>query len=373
MIALASLAVVASVLGLQGDSARLDKGLIDGLGVGDQGSVFYTLTVNSRPKRIDVGRARIVQVDDFSSMAVPIGSVVLRVGYSMELDPPPGRTSPEALLEIANRRLGDRDYEAALGYFEKIRQILPDDPLIERKLAETQSLLAGGEWRDQERKRLDYYRLAARSSLDEGDLRSAQSFVRKILRLQPDDEVGLEIQTRLRLLDRTARMIRVPDGQYWIGADLREARFYNQQPRWSATLGEFWIDRRPVGRRELTAPADPSPSDQPGPVAVGVSYAEADRYCRSRGKRLPTELEWEAAAYRSGFERAEGISEWTSSWYRPYPGNKYQEKEYGEDFRVVKGFSEEGEFDPRLRFYMTPGEKALDIGFRCAMDRSSIQ
>ncbi|HON00850.1 MAG TPA: hypothetical protein PLM33_11425, partial [Acidobacteriota bacterium] len=96
---------------------------------------------------------------------------------------------------------------------------------------------------------------------------------------------------------------------------------------------------------------------------LGYSYLEAEKYCRDRGKRLPTELELEAASTQSGFE-VSANAEWTASWYLPYPGNKVKEKEYGEKYRVIRGPT-----DLRLRTFMLPSERAVDTSFRCACDQ----
>lgn len=61
------------------------------------------------------------------------------------------------------------------------------------------------------------------------------------------------------------------------------------------------------------------------PLAQPVCHAswyEADAWCRWAGRRLPAEVEWEAAAHQGatrGFRWGD-VWEWTASTLRPYPG-----------------------------------------------------
>ncbi|MCG3199463.1 MAG: Hercynine oxygenase [bacterium] len=111
--------------------------------------------------------------------------------------------------------------------------------------------------------------------------------------------------------------------------------------RRGAALAEvqlWWVDGQP--RQKLEAPAwtpggsgppefaqaghwPPNPND---PV-VGVSYWEAEAYCRFVGGRLPTEAEWEKAAVWGPDFTAPRTFPWGESSTLPLPCNGYEASE----------------------------------------------
>ena len=202
----------------------------------------------------------------------------------------------------------------------------------------------------QELRNLSYYQTVARELFERGDLEGLRAYLEKISRIRPDDPVARDLAGKLEELqkketeEKTADMVLIPAGKYQIGLDLPEAKFYNQQPQFAATLESFSMDREPSS-------------------LSGVSFKEAVDYCRSLGKRLATELEWEVATQQTGSGSSPTMSEWTASWYQAYPGNVIWEEEYGKKFRVLRSRE-----NPLMRFYMAPGEGKLDVGFRCALD-----
>ncbi|MBL0213468.1 MAG: protein kinase [Myxococcales bacterium] len=104
-----------------------------------------------------------------------------------------------------------------------------------------------------------------------------------------------------------ADMLRIPAGEYALGEPA--GTHPDALAPTKLTLSELWIDRRELPLELLRSVLrDPKAGGLPGDAsdlpARNVTWAVAAAACKALGRRLPTELEWEAAALVAAEDRA---------------------------------------------------------------------
>ena len=167
-------------------------------------------------------------------------------------------------------------------------------------------------------------------------------------------------------------------------------------PATHVTLGELWLDPTEMTLADLReALSDPTagglPGDAPALPARNITYAQAEAACAAQGKRLPTELEWEAFALTTPQDGATAtmkqalvasthaecspaglcdmlgsVAEWTSTDFAGR-GAKGQKVVRGSTYAVSP---QRGGWEATIhaRSGQAPAQRDPEIGVRCEVD-----
>jgi len=224
-------------------------------------------------------------------------------------------------------------------------------------------------------------------------------------------------------------MVHVEGGEAAVGAPAGGFAYDNERPRHRVELAPFWIDRTPVANADFAAFVEETGAEPPDywrPDGAGwwvrtamgetveldprlpvihIDCGQAEAFARWAGKRLPTELEWEAAAAGAGSARANldqlafgcapagayadaasecgavqmlgDVWEWTASeftayrGFEPFPYREYSEVFFDSGYRILRGGSwatRRGVIRTSFRNWDLPERRQIFAGTRCARD-----
>ncbi len=201
----------------------------------------------------------------------------------------------------------------------------------------------------------------------------------------------------------TDNMILIPAGFFLMGSETGEP---NESPEHPIFLDSFYIDQFEVTN------ADFGSSGQSDLPVISVNWHQANDYCQSLGKQLPSEAQWEYAAsgpenftwpwgnefdvnksaasapniqpvgsYADGvspfgvYDMAGNVTEWVADTFNPTiftnsPARNPMNGQGGNDhiFRGGSYGNPDGSFYTTSRRYIKPSNFSdVDVGFRCAL------
>ncbi len=119
--------VSGTLLGVEDNLARVDKGLTAGIRPGDIAEIYYTAS----RRRVVVNRGEVVELDEFTALLEVEPEFMILPGYSADFEIPRNRISPLGIADLARSRLEARTTVRDLRAL--IDRLVPEDAFIEQE------------------------------------------------------------------------------------------------------------------------------------------------------------------------------------------------------------------------------------------------
>ncbi len=119
--------VSATLLSVEDNLARIDKGLTAGIRPGDIAEIYY---LASR-RRVVVNRGEVIELDEFTAVLEVEPEFMILPGYSADFEIPRNRISPLGIVDLARSRLEARTTVSDLRAL--IDRLVPEDAFIEQE------------------------------------------------------------------------------------------------------------------------------------------------------------------------------------------------------------------------------------------------
>ena len=194
-------------------------------------------------------------------------------------------------------------------------------------------------------------------------------------------------------------MVYIPSGEFIMGSEdvdteglakefgERKVRYYeDEKPMRKIFLKGFYIDKYEVTNMEykafIAATGYPPPPtwEKAARGPNGNKYPWGNEYDEknanlNKGTTVPVGSYKIDKSYYGVYDMGGNVMEWVDDWYKPYPGNKTENKDFGETSRILRGGSGSvlghyiiGKVYARssFRHYYLPGGAGDDGGIRCA-------